>query len=477
MRSSRCPSIVSHERAGSPRARPQYYRESPAWSSAAKNTPFSLCVRLQAVVLSLCATASAGWGMRLQIDSVLSEGGGLGLRAGLSSAEGEAVLLVSGWGSALQVRAGFSSPLVAAGPLSPAGLLRQAQNPLGFDAGSGVFTERTGFVLNGSLSGGANPGLLIEPIPGHLGLFVCGHDGGEWTAGCFTAIGTAGFVVEGLLEASDPPRRTAPDEWYLEAPTFSGGGVVHVAGRVRWDAAPFSGALAAGLSGCGTSPPGAFLQSSLSIGGPQAGADLLLAGVSRDYRLMDGGTSLDLLEAAARLRARGMGARAVLCHAARARGPGRPRLPCMRSSARTSFLLEKDLLAVGRTAVGARAEGERTMRFDGEGRCTESAAAGCSLVWGPADRECCVKAELRDGLYGLSGAVRGGGPAAIFSAEAGLDTDGKTASLSAAAGLRVSLTASSISLRAGVRGLTPGCRDPLSCALFRLEWSAASEWR
>jgi hypothetical protein len=57
-----------------------------------------------------------------------------------------------------------------------------------------------------------------------------------------------------------------------------------------------------------------------------------------------------------------------------------------------------------------------------------------------------------------------------------MEADGETAWLTAVAGLRVWLKAGSISLQAGVRGLPAENRDALSCALFRLEWSAASEW-
>jgi hypothetical protein len=179
---------------------------------------------------------------------------------------------------------GFSSPWVHAGPLSPAGLLREANNPLGFSPQSDVFFERTGLPLDRSLEG-TRSGLLFMPIPDVLGFYVAPSRLGVPAHGCFASVlSRNGSGVEGFLSISRPDPEELGDDWFAGSAPFPGGELLVAGSRVRVSFPGFSCIATAGTSRGERVPPGAFWHLRAAAFTTGAYATFLAGGSSSTYR-------------------------------------------------------------------------------------------------------------------------------------------------------------------------------------------------
>jgi hypothetical protein len=147
--------------------------------------------------------------------------------------------------------AGFDSPWLTAGPLSPEGLFREVFSPLGYSAGSSVFSETSRLSLNTASLRSTRKGIWLT-APGEyvsLGAYTDGEDITH-TAGSFNLFkGKKGPLVSGLLMLSRPDDRLDSDVWFPEKPLFPGAEVYHAAfrGQIPFDS--FSGGVTrAGVS-------------------------------------------------------------------------------------------------------------------------------------------------------------------------------------------------------------------------------------
>ncbi len=221
---------------------------------------------------------------------------------------------------------GLECPWAAAGPLAPRGLLRALADPLGYSPASEVFSEPTGFRLEGALrDSGSRRGLWLEPFPGSLGLFFL-RKPPAWTreegffgepglvqAGSALTLrwpGTAGGSAEAraLALLSLPP---APgpepqlEDWLCDNPPFPGGALLHLGGSLRMQAATprLACQVLAAASGGPLVPPGLLGLFRLETQGEAWQVTGLLGASSRDYRLPEGGLYAGAWAAGLRLEA------------------------------------------------------------------------------------------------------------------------------------------------------------------------------
>ena len=179
---------------------------------------------------------------------------------------------------------GFSCPWVHAGPLSPPGLLREANHPLGFSPQSDVFFERTGLPLDRSLEG-TKPGLLFMPFPEVLGFYVAPSRLGLPAYGCFASVlSRNGSGVEGFLSLSRPETEELGDDWFAASAPFPGGELLVAGSRVRVSFPGFVCLATVGTSRGERVLPGAFWHLRASAFATGAYATLLAGGSGGTYR-------------------------------------------------------------------------------------------------------------------------------------------------------------------------------------------------
>ena len=192
----------------------------------------------------------------------------------------------------IEIRVGFSTPLITWGPLSHFGLARMVLNPLGYSPGSTVFSERSGFRLDCSFSGGSRRGFVIEPLPDKLGLFLWEGEGLPSKVGAFAELSpVSGLQLEGIiLTMTTEGFRAEPqsDQWFSERALFPGGRLHHLGGRVNWQTPLlhiYSSLVACGGEGL---MPGYFINLDLRLKNRFFPLELLMGYCSADYFTPDG---------------------------------------------------------------------------------------------------------------------------------------------------------------------------------------------
>ncbi len=429
------------------------------------------------LLLVLCAGIKVpGAVLDLGIDSRADLDGTLAMRASASTGQTRAVFLYQGQDlSADFFRAGFSCPWLSVGPLAPAGLLRETENPCGYSAGSGVFGERTDLSLDASLPPQRTPALLFEPLPRHLGFFYRTADGGYNTRmGGFAALEAAQFCgVEGLVEVSRPDARSIKDAWYARCAPFAGGLLVHAAGRTVWKASPFSLMLSGGISACELGPPGSFLNSQLAVGGDELGADLLFSLAAKEYVTMDGGGNPDWLSAGGKFHARGPAGSAML------RGSfslaQEECVPHPNLATRWDFgaVLEKSLQADDPVGARLRMEGEACLDIDAEGEDESRRKLTVGLAWIGDAGESVISGGYGDTGPRFSSSLLFGDRTVSFGVDAEAVFGERRTEVTALLDGRFTKERNVLTLQAGIRevSLTGGTRD-----LFR-RFSASVGWQ
>ncbi|MDR1316564.1 MAG: hypothetical protein LBK13_06790 [Spirochaetales bacterium] len=147
--------------------------------------------------------------------------------------------------------AGFDSPWLTAGTVNTEGLFREIFSPLGYSAGSPVFTETSRLSLNTTPQRSTRTGVWLK-TPGDyaaLGAYTDAQDISHSAATLNFFRGKRGPLLSGLLMLSQPPSRLELDDWFPEKPLFPGGTLYHAAfrGQIPFDS--YSGGITrAGVS-------------------------------------------------------------------------------------------------------------------------------------------------------------------------------------------------------------------------------------
>jgi hypothetical protein len=161
--------------------------------------------------------------------------------------------------------AGFSSPALVLGPVDLHGLLREIGNPLGYGPRSGVFSETCGLSLKTGTDRSSRTGVWVS-IPGDyagVGAYRVDKETAHLAA-AFNLGGPDTPEFSGLFLASHPDEGPPKDEWFPEKPSYPGGTLQHIAGRVRVPLHTLLGeetrlGLTWGLSRGERSPPSGFV--------------------------------------------------------------------------------------------------------------------------------------------------------------------------------------------------------------------------
>jgi hypothetical protein len=245
------------------------------------------CIGFLFLLLSLRPVSAPGAALGSSTDS--SSPGGTSLSWTLAL---EDLMLAVGWQDCVQPFPAIAveTPWLVAGPLQPAGLLREVQNPLGFSAGSSVFQERTGLSLDLSILGGRTCFACL-PIPGALGLFCLPMTDESLAIGLFVSAAPAAWLgMEAEIQVEDVAPAGAATEWFPDRPAFPGGALVQLAGRIR---ARVPGFAACGTIGCSlaeTAPPGGFFHLESEYKNGPAEVALLVGAAGEGYRTPAGRT-------------------------------------------------------------------------------------------------------------------------------------------------------------------------------------------
>ena len=212
-----------------------------------------LCpVAAVAAPLSVGLSSSFDWGRELLLRGDLRTGDYRLALAALCDLRGPDTVAPTG------LLAGLSSSWLRIGPLSAAGILREACNPLGFQAGSDVFVQRSGFVLDESFPAPPS-GIILMPVERALGIFFRPlGDGGEWVGVMGSLFRRSGLSVEGFLSLADPAPEPVGEEWVSSAAPFAGGRILSSAARILFETWPLGLAATVGTSRGEALPPGSF---------------------------------------------------------------------------------------------------------------------------------------------------------------------------------------------------------------------------
>ncbi len=355
-----------------------------------------LCRGLSAASLSLDVSSAFGWNQ----DPVTR----LDLRTG------DYRFVAVAWqplhARSSQLLAGLSSSWLRVGPLSPAGVVREACGPLGFQAGSDVFMQRSGFLLDSSLPP-RMPGALLMPWPRTLGLFWQRlPGGGEW-AGCMASfVGVPGAAAEGFLGVSGPSPEDRGEEWTADSAPFAGGKVLCGAGRLALDWRPFAMTATLGASGSERALPGAFFHLHLCVRADPFAFFLLFAGSDAAYTSPSGEHPRDALLASAVLLLEGEAEKVDARLSRSVHQPGFAPGAFREQRTEASFRMEKTFTPSDDSLLSLRLEGGKIIHGAADGSCEPASrcAASAALHVSPVTLESGLGLSDSGGLSARAGA-------------------------------------------------------------------------
>jgi len=190
----------------------------------------------------------------------------------------------------VDLRVGFSTPLITWGPLNHFGLVRMVLNPLGYSPGSTVFTEKSNFRLDGGFAGGSRRGCIIEPFPDRLGVFLWEGEDLPSKVGAFAALRPASCLqLESIFLTTGGCRAESySEQWFSERAPFPGGRLHHLGGRVNWQTPLLH--IYSSVAACGGERlmPGYFVNLDLRFKNRSFPLELLMGCCSADYFTPDG---------------------------------------------------------------------------------------------------------------------------------------------------------------------------------------------
>ncbi len=410
---------------------------------------FALCCPVvHADPVSVDISSAFDWSRELLARCVLSEGDYRIVLAGRSVPGGE-----TGANEA-RVLAGLSSSWIRIGPLSPAGVLREACNPLGFQAGSDVFVQRSGFVVDSSFPA-QSAGALVMPIARSLGAFYRQlPDGGEWVGCMASAFQRQGASLEGFISLARPPCESMGEEWIADSAPFAGGRILTSAARILAESRPFGMTATLGASLPETSLPGGFFN--LHLWARTEGLKLffLLSKADSTYISPSGDHSPDAGSVSAALLLDDAGGSADVRFSRSVRQL--PFAPHSFLAGRTEagFRAEKSLATAADALFSVRVEGGRIIHEDPEGARDASArcSAAASFRISPVSLESGIACSDIDGLSVklTAGSVMDRrGSRVAFEADA-FHLDGGMQAFSTLFSLRFARKSFSLALQAGL---------------------------
>jgi len=179
-------------------------------------------------------------------------------------------------GEVMTVRGGLESAVLTAGPLKPKGLLRLLFRPLCYRPGSDLFQEDTDLRLDRSLNPCRRAGLLLEPLPGHLGLFSFSSPEKKAKSGGYLCLGLGEVRLEALALTSRPEQPEQAEEWLSLPAPYPGGRLLHLGARAGCAVSGWNLNLFAAVCGGERTPPGHTAQ--LAVARRSGGKKLALAG-------------------------------------------------------------------------------------------------------------------------------------------------------------------------------------------------------
>lgn len=253
---------------------------------------------------------------------------GLAVRCGIPIGASRLVLIGDGGtGGSIALAAGLDGPLVRAGPLVPAGLLREIAKPLGFGPGTDVGTQTTGLRLSAPLGARAEASVQVALIPEVLAVFwlrpaeEAGASGG-FLGGALGPARLGPVLLEAAAALGGPGPSEEGEEWIRGGPPHPPGLVLQGAARIRLALPCASAAVSGGLSAAERAPPGWFAIGTASLGRGDIGVDLLAAAASSGYLELGGGDDPGGMRAGLRLRLAGRSGRLVARYVVSADLPG-----------------------------------------------------------------------------------------------------------------------------------------------------------
>jgi hypothetical protein len=286
---------------------------------------------------------------------------------------------------------GMYTPWFRAGSLANAGLLRMANNPLGFSAQSEVFGERTGLRLERSLDAG-RVGLLLTPLPDTLGLFCLNEPQAAPSYGCFlNMVSPEGSGAEGFLWLTQPDAESSGEEWFPSTAPFPGGKLLVAGTRFRISVPGVSCIAALGTSRGEQVGPGGFWQLRASAFGNAAYAALLVAGMDGMYRSPRGTGFREAASFAAAGGFSNQSGSAGVRYSLLLDRPGPAPRPCRSTREVFEARIERVLADAGDIEISLCLKGEKRVSRDEEGARQDTsryAAAvkgggrGFQAVWG-----------------------------------------------------------------------------------------------
>jgi len=302
--------------------------------------------------------------------------------------------------------AGLSTPWLRAGPLSPAGVIREACNPLGFQAGSDVFLERSGLVLDTSLPTRL-PGVLLMPAPRALGIFYQQLPrGGDWMGGMAGFFPVPGTGAEGFLCVARPAGAGMGDDWTADVAPFVGGRVLCGAGRLVLDGGGFGMSATFGASGSETSVPGTFIHLHVTARVDPLTVFFLLGRADPSFISPSGSRPRDssLLSAAARLE--GEAGELVVRLSRSVRQPGFLPQEFLGDRMEAELRAERVLALAGDALLCVELDAGKTLQEwpDGSQEPAVQCGAAATLRIAPLSVEAGVRQSNGDGLSTSAGA-------------------------------------------------------------------------
>ncbi|MCX7030086.1 MAG: hypothetical protein NTU62_08200 [Spirochaetes bacterium] len=355
----------------------------------------------------------------------------------------------------IRLAAGLDGPVVRAGPLAAAGLLREAAGPLGFSPGTGVSGEATGLRFDGSFAGPEGFSVQLTVIPEAFALFWLHPEGEPGVLGCTIGTGRRGPVaLEAMASVCDPGADAPGEEWISDCAPSPSGRVLHGASRIGVSLPGLSATVSGGLSAAERAPPGWYVLGAAAIGRGDSGIDLLAAGASSSYLLLGGKSGSGGLRAGVRLRLSGPLARIRARYVMSVGLPGFVPGPFLAAEEELAFTLERRWPARGGTWKAALSASNRLETGQG-GTTVDDPSGSLSAGWDSArlqagatadfDRDEGAGVEVSVSAAGVGG--RGGAGGEVRCAWSGRDP----ATLSLSGHARFARDAWEVLLRAGVR--------------------------
>lgn len=327
---------------------------------------------------------------------------------------------------------------------------------MGFEAGSDVFVQRTGMLLDLSLPSRPS-GILLMPLPRTFGVFSGpAAGGGSRIGGVTSLLDAGGSGIEGFLSVSEGEADNPREEWLLQRPLFPGGRILNGVVRVVLASSGFAMTTSVGSSSCDRYPPGLFAHAHFAVRAQGFSVYILFAQADRTYVSPSGEPCLDLSRLSfAMVLSNAAGS--LDCRFSRSlRGlpfsPGESR----EHRDEASLAVERRLVDLASFSLTARLEGAWTIHEYGDGETVEDVrwAALASARWAPlqfsvsvsrtpeetsASLSAGASLDRRGSSFGLKGTgtkqVRGGSTGISCSADAFCSFQRKNFTLTIEAGL------------------------------------------